>query len=72
MYKEFKDNKITRVVIHTLNGNGNKLFLSCDVLNIQSKDLETENYEEAKKKSKIILVEKLDIITQGIYNYINS
>lgn len=51
---ELKDNKLG-ILIHHYIGCGNNWYLSCKALKMSNRSLETENFEEAVVKAKIII-----------------
>ena len=63
-----KDNSL-KLSIHKYVGCGNDLFLSCCELGISTKNLETENFNEAVSKSKEIVSERVKHLREEAYRF---
>lgn len=65
---DLKDNSL-KLSIHKYTGCGNNLFLSCCELGISTKNLETENFNEAVSKSKEIVSERVKHLREEAYRF---
>ena len=65
---DLKDNSL-KLSIHKYAGCGNDLFLSCCELGISTKNLETENFNEAVSKSKEIVSERVKHLREEAYRF---
>lgn len=57
------------ISIHKYVGCGDTLFLDSKVLNIDNYDLETENFEEAVRKAKEVIMSKVKKIREDSYRF---
>ena len=60
----FKENEAIK--IHKMCGLGNKWYLSCHCLNISQFGLNTDDFDLAVENAKVIVTEKLKLITEKI------
>lgn len=65
---DLKDNSL-KLSIHKYVGCGNDLFLSCYELGISTKNLETEDFNEAVSKSKEIVSERVKHLREEAYRF---
>lgn len=65
---DLKDNSL-KLSIHKYAGCGNDLFLSCYELGISTKNLETEDFNEAVSKSKEIVSERVKHLREEAYRF---
>ena len=63
-----KDNSLG-ISIHKYVGCGDALFLNSKALNIDNYDLGTENFEEAVRKSKEVIMSKVKKIREDAYRF---
>ena len=65
---DLKDNSL-KLSIHKYAGCGNDLFLSCYELGISTKNLETEDFNEAVSKSKELVSERVKHLREEAYRF---
>ena len=58
-----------KIVIHKYVGCGNVLFLNCSVLDIYNHNLGTEDFEEAVRKAKEIIMREVKKIREDAYKF---
>lgn len=66
---DLKDNSL-KLSIHKYVDCGNNLYLSCYELGISKKDLETEDFNEAVRKSKDIVTERVKHFREEAHKFI--
>lgn len=57
------------ISIHKYVGCGNALFLNSKALNIDNYDLETEDFDEAVRKSKEVIMREVNKIREDSYRF---
>lgn len=60
---DLKGSKV-KISIHNFSGCGDKLYLSCYELNISKASLDTEDFDEAVKKAKEIIKNRVDFLKE--------
>ena len=65
---DLKDNSL-KLSIHKYAGCGDNLYLSCYELGISTKNLETEDFNEAVSKSKEIVSERVKHLREEAYRF---
>lgn len=60
------------IVIHKYVGCGDTLFLNCHALNIDDYDLGTESFNEAVKKAKEVIADKVDELRKAKDRFCND
>lgn len=58
-----------KIVIHKYVGCGNVLFLNCSALNIYNHNLGTEDFEEAVRNAKEIIMREVKKIREDSYRF---
>ena len=58
-----------KIVIHKYVGYGNVLFLNCSALDIYNHNLGTEDFEEAVRKAKEIIMREVKKIREDAYKF---
>lgn len=58
-----------KIVIHKYAGYGNVLFLNCSTLGIYNHDLGTEDFEEAVRKAKEVIMCEVKKIREDSYRF---
>ena len=57
------------ITIHKYFGCGNALFLNSEALNIDNYDLETEDFDEAVRKAKEVVMREVKKIRENAYRF---
>lgn len=60
------------IKIHKYKGCGDKWFLSCPILNMDTWELDTEDFDEAVKTAKKIIKERIEKINEAYIPFTND
>lgn len=68
----FKIKGTTDISIHTIHGLGNKFYITCYGLGLDTFGLNTDNFDLAVENAKVIVREKLKLLNERYTNFLSD